>query len=62
MTTEATDTARRRSKAWVYYTIIACLSLIGTFAGKPVGLVGFALCGLYARYLYRGGRVVIWIW
>jgi len=54
--------ARRRSKAWVYYAILAGLSLVGVFAGKPAGLLVFALCGLYSRYLYRGGRVVFWIW
>jgi hypothetical protein len=56
------NASRGRSKAWAYYTIIAGLSLIATLAGRPVGLVGFVLCGLYARYLYRGGRVVFWIW
>ena len=54
--------ARRRSKAWAYYAILAGLSLVGVFAGKPAGLLAFALCGLYSRYLYRGGRVVFWIW
>ena len=53
---------RRRSKAWAYYAVLAGLSLAGVFAGKPVGLLVFALCGLYSRYLYRGGRVVFWIW
>lgn len=53
---------RRRSKAWIYYTILAVLSLIGVFLGQTVGLAAAALFGLYARYLYRGGRIVIWFW
>jgi hypothetical protein len=62
MSSEMVNASRIRSKAWVYYTIIACLSLTAVAAGRPVGLAGFVLCGLYARYLYRGGRLVIWIW
>ena len=62
MSSEMVTTSMTRSKAWIYYSIIACLGLVATVAGRPVGLVSFILCGLYARYLYRGGRVVIWIW
>jgi hypothetical protein len=52
----------RRSKAWIYYTVLAGGSLIELCAGHVAGLVGMALFGLYARYLYRGGRIVLWIW
>jgi hypothetical protein len=53
----------RRSKAWVYYTIITVLIVIGAIsAGKPVGLLGALVTGLYAVYLYRGGRFVLWLW
>jgi hypothetical protein len=53
---------RRRSVAWIYYTILAVGSLIGVFAGKPIGLLGVLLFGGYASYLYNGGRFVIWFW
>ena len=54
---------RRRSVAWVYYTILAVLGPIFTISqGHPSGLVVTALCGAYATYLFRGGRFVIWIW
>lgn len=53
---------RRRSKAWVYYTVLAAGSLIELCAGHIAGLAGITLFGLYARYLYRGGRIVLWIW
>jgi hypothetical protein len=62
MTIETASGPRRRSKAWIYYTILAVLSLISVFLGHAVGLAGMAMFGLYARYLYRGGRVVIWFW
>jgi hypothetical protein len=51
-----------RSKAWVYYTVFAAASFIVLCTGKPVGLAGMVLFGLYARYLYRGGRIVFWFW
>lgn len=53
---------RRRSKAWVYYSILALLSFIAVCTGQLAGLAGMALFGLYARYLYRGGRIVVWFW
>lgn len=53
---------RRRSKAWVYYAILAVFSLLTVFTGKPIGLVGTLLCGAYSYYIYQGGRIVIWFW
>lgn len=53
---------RRRSKAWVYYAILAVLSL---FLIPSIGftmVLGAMLFGLYATYLFRGGRFVVWIW
>jgi hypothetical protein len=52
----------RRSKAWIYYTVLAVCGFLTLCTGHVVGLVGMVLCGLYARYLYRGGRIVVWIW
>lgn len=57
-----TGTGRRRSKAWVYYSLLTLGSLAAVFAGHASMLVGVVLFGLYARYLYRGGRFVIWFW
>jgi hypothetical protein len=51
-----------RSKAWVYYALITALLVVGSLAGHPAGLVAAVATGLYSRYLYRGGHVVIWIW
>lgn len=59
---ETSPTTRRRSKAWIYYTILAVLSVGTVITGHLAGLAGAALFGLYARYLFKGGRVVIWIW
>jgi hypothetical protein len=62
VTTETTHRSIRRSKAWIYYMVLALISLTAVFAGKPVGLLGMAAFGLYSRYLFRGGRFVLWIW
>jgi hypothetical protein len=54
---------RRRSIAWIYYGIIAILAVIATFStGKPQMLIVTVLCTAYAIYIYRGGRIVFWIW
>lgn len=62
MTTDPSSTHRPRSKAWVYYSILTALSFIALCTGQVAGLLGMALFGLYAVYLYRGGRVVVWFW
>lgn len=54
--------AKRRSKAWVYYTILALASFVLLCTGQVAGLAGMALFGLYAAYLYRGGKIVFWFW
>jgi hypothetical protein len=53
--------APRRSKAWIYYAVIAVLAGIGGFA-HPIGFIGLLLAGVYAYYLFQGGTVVIWFW
>jgi hypothetical protein len=62
MTTQTSGTDKPRAKAWVYYSVLAGASFIALCTGQLVGLLGMVLFGLYAAYLYRGGRVVIWFW
>ncbi len=57
-------TPRSRSKAWLLYTALAAGALLAVFWQPGVGtkftaLLVAGLLGLYARYLYRGGRLVI---
>jgi hypothetical protein len=56
------NTRRRRSRAWIYYALLAVISLFIVPSAGPSVLVATVLCGLYATYLFRGGRVVVWIW
>lgn len=51
----------RRSKAWIYYALLAVGAVIGTFTQPLLVLAAFPLAA-YSRYLYRGGSVVIWFW
>jgi hypothetical protein len=53
---------RRRSVAWVYYTILAVLAVVASFSVGPSAILPAVLCGAYATYLFRGGRIVLWIW
>jgi hypothetical protein len=54
---------RARSKAWVLYAVLASLVLLGSLSqpGSHTlgGLLVAGLLGLYARYLYRGGQIVV---
>jgi hypothetical protein len=56
-------TSRARSKAWVFYALLASLALLGSLSqpGSHTlgGLLVAGLLGLYARYLYRGGQIVV---
>jgi hypothetical protein len=55
-------TSQRRSKAWIYYALLAIFALfVIPSAGFSMLLVS-VLSGLYATYIYRGGRIVVWIW
>jgi len=53
--------SRRRSKAWLYYAVIAVLCVIAGFT-HPISFIGALLTGVYSYYLYQGGTVVIWFW
>lgn len=52
----------RRSKAWIYYGVLAVVSLVVIPAIGWQGLLAAAVFGLYSAYLFRGGRIVIWFW
>lgn len=62
MTMRTSGTSKRRSRAWIYYSILALLSFAAVFLGQVGGLIGTVLFGCYAVYLYRGGRFVLWFW
>ncbi|MET7696476.1 hypothetical protein [Streptomyces sp. NPDC005485] len=51
-----------RSKAWVFYAVLAVLTLVALPGAGAVMLLGTVLFGGYAWYLYRGGSIVIWFW
>lgn len=53
---------RKRSLAWIYYSIIAAVGTYFGFATDIRALLLAALAAAYAVYLYRGGRFVLWIW
>lgn len=55
-------TKRRRSKAWIYYAIISILGIIAAPGSHGLSLIMAVLAGLYAWYLFRGGRIAIWFW
>jgi hypothetical protein len=52
----------RRSKAWIYYAVLAAIALVAIPSVGWQTLPAVALFGLYSAYLFRGGRIVIWFW
>jgi hypothetical protein len=54
-------TTRKRSVAWIYYAILACVGVMVGFQ-QPSAFLAAIACGAYSRYIYRGGRIVIWFW
>jgi hypothetical protein len=56
------DQKPRRSKAWVYYSLLAVLALVLIPSVGLSMLLIAAVCGSYATYLFRGGRIVVWMW
>ncbi|HEY5178826.1 MAG TPA: hypothetical protein VIJ07_03470 [Dermatophilaceae bacterium] len=59
----AAASGRRRSVAWVYYAIIAILGVVIAFSTGQMGMLLLALLGAaYSTYIFRGGRIVVWIW
>lgn len=64
LTPDAQSVRRRRPHyvAATFYALIALVGVIVACSGKPSTLVVTLLAGLYSTYLFRGGRVVVWIW
>jgi hypothetical protein len=62
-TSPSRTTPQARSKVWAFYAILAALALLGSVLRPGThtlgGLLVAGLLGLYARYLYRGGQLVI---
>lgn len=52
---------QRRSKAWIYYAVLAVGAVIGAFS-HPVLLLAALPLAAYSRYIYRGGSIVVWFW
>ena len=52
----------RRSKAWIYYAVLTVAAVVAVPSVGWQALVAGLAFGLYAAYLFRGGRVVIWFW
>ena len=52
---------RGRPTAWIYYAIITVFAMVAGFSA-PAAFLLVPFTGLYARYLYRGGSVVVWFW
>jgi hypothetical protein len=53
---------RKRSIAWIYYSIISVVAICIGFATDIRALLPGIIAAAYAVYLYRGGRFVLWIW
>lgn len=64
LTPDAQRVARRRPHyvAATFYALIALVGVIVAIGGTPSTLVVSLLAGLYSTYLFRGGRIVVWIW
>ena len=58
---DITPHTRRRSKAWIYYALLAICAVIVGFSQPTTFLVAIG-CALYSRYIYRGGSIVVWLW
>jgi hypothetical protein len=51
----------QRSLAWIWYALLTVGALIVGVSQPVFFLVAIALAA-YARYLYRGGSIVVWFW
>jgi hypothetical protein len=56
------QTKAKRSRAWIYYGIIALLGLLLAPSTHWQTLWATVGCGAYAVYIFRGGKYVYWVW
>ena len=56
-----TSDGRRRSLAWVFYAVLSLFGAIAVLSnpGVPGLWLGEAALVAYTRYLYRGGRWIV---
>jgi len=59
-----TADGRRRSLAWVLYAVLSVFGAIALLSnpGTPAFWLVEAALVAYTRYLYRGGRWVVFFW
>lgn len=66
MSQERFEPVRKRRKphwfAGTFYLAFAVLGIVAAVQGVPSGLFVTVVAGLYALYLFRGGRIVIFFW
>lgn len=62
MAVRKTADGRKRSVAWVYYSIITVLLLIVAVSSVFAAVLPALVTAAYSLYLYRGGRFVLWLW
>ena len=53
---------RKRSRAWIYYAILAVLGLLAGPSTNWTTLWASLALGAYAVYIFLGGRYVWWMW
>jgi Sec-independent protein secretion pathway component TatC len=53
---------RRRSRAWIYYGVLAVAGIIAAPSSHGQSLWATLVCGAYAVYIFCGGKYVWWVW
>ncbi len=53
---------KRHTIAATFYLVMAVVGLVVAVTSSPAALVVTVIAGLYSAYLFRGGRIVVWIW
>lgn len=65
MVQELNAANRRRRPHYIaalFYLFVAVLGVAALVSGQFVGIVVTLIAAPYSVYLFRGGRVVVWIW
>jgi predicted lysophospholipase L1 biosynthesis ABC-type transport system permease subunit len=61
-TQESSQEGRKRSRAWVYYAVLAVVGVGLAFSTHGKSLIATLVLGAYAVYIFCGGKYVYWIW